>query len=174
VGINDFKLDFNSEWANLTSTMTKGSNIEVRQNFELSMLNDVANNLLVGVLQVYKSFGLLLLNFQVNFKIDKLLENGKYEPTFINFKREACQVLKQKNVIFDAIANSLKKLGVLPTRCPIKKGSYYMRNFKFDAEWFPGFVPHRFLRSELNITHKPKKLEIFLLYIRWHLEIVKK
>jgi hypothetical protein len=47
VGINDFKLEFNPDWTNLTQMMTKGSNVNLRQDFELLLMKDVANNLLV-------------------------------------------------------------------------------------------------------------------------------
>jgi len=122
VGINEFKYEFNPEWTNATQTMTKGANFEVRQNFEIVILKDVVNNLLVFQESKHlNSPDLHFLRFQVSFKIDKMVKSGRYEPTFVNFKREACEVLKMKNIVFDSIASSLKKLGVMPNRCPIKK-----------------------------------------------------
>ncbi|XP_017042210.1 uncharacterized protein LOC108088768 [Drosophila ficusphila] len=95
---------------------------------------------------------------EVQLAVDVGLETDKGNySTLINRTVNFCQLMKQRNSdpLMRLIYEDLLKHGNLFKECPIRSGTYSLKNYKVDEEMLPSFLPEAKFRFGLQIS-KPK------------------
>ncbi|GLV31619.1 hypothetical protein CBL_07380 [Carabus blaptoides fortunei] len=88
------------------------------------------------------------LPFQISVQLYGEYSNA-YSRLPIRVGRIICESLRTE---FQWVKEEILKDGVFPTKCPVKKGFYYTRNFVPNAGNFPASLPWTNIKVELNIT----------------------
>jgi Protein of unknown function (DUF1091) len=103
----------------------------------------------------------LLADDEKTYKIFQKLEN-----------LDLCAVLGNGKVFRNPLINTLitmaRNYGRIPLSCPIKKGQYFLKNFKLDTKYSPPIVLFENFRVTIRLQNVPNRESIFLGLLRWY------
>jgi Protein of unknown function (DUF1091) len=89
----------------------------------------------------------------IKFKL-KQLTNGAYVKSFMDLDFELCGFYKStgSNPVFKTLYSYAKKFGIIPTKCPVKKGYYYIKDFVPTSSQFPDLLPSNKYWFDVGVT----------------------
>jgi Protein of unknown function (DUF1091) len=92
----------------------------------------------------------------ISFKL-KQLQNGVYVKSFMNLDFELCGFYKStgSNPVFKSVYSYARQFGIIPMRCPIKRGYYYLKDFVPRNSQFPDVLASNKYWFDVGVTNGP-------------------
>jgi Protein of unknown function (DUF1091) len=80
-------------------------------------------------------------------------ENEVFIRSFLNANIEICSFFRtgSMNPLFQQIYANARQFGKVPSRCPIKRDTYFVKDFIFDVNILPQILPSNQLRFDYTI-----------------------
>uniref|UniRef100_A0A182W206 Uncharacterized protein n=1 Tax=Anopheles minimus TaxID=112268 RepID=A0A182W206_9DIPT len=100
-------------------------------------------------------------------------KDGELQTALYNNTLNVCEFLEHptRNRLLHYILLEIKQRSNLPTKCPIRPGTYYIRNATFERTRVPSFLPASYFRVDINLLDgNPSKM---LLTSRWYGQLIK-
>ncbi|CAD7081171.1 unnamed protein product [Hermetia illucens] len=142
--------------------------IKSHQN-ELAQVNSSLGRTKTGL--PVSSYGTLLMNFDtygISVNVSLKQPGGDYILLVSKKISNICPYMEMENRPMDLaflLFNEFKSQGHIP-KCPVKKGTYFIKNFELSPELFPPYVPEGSfcIEGTFHFRHKTKLYDPLLHY----------
>jgi Protein of unknown function (DUF1091) len=92
----------------------------------------------------------------IRFNLKQMM-NGAYVKSFLDMDFELCGFYKSTGMIpvFKTVYSYARQFGIIPMKCPIKRGYYYIKNFVVTSTQFPDVLPSNKYWFDVSVTNGP-------------------